>query len=77
MPKEKGKIEFVEKMKRENPRAYDFLGRSATGLLLSLENDLVKELADWFVRAIKVCGIQKTKDILESLLSEIDKEDKE
>ena len=27
------KIEFVEKMKRENPRAFEFLARGATDLL--------------------------------------------
>ena len=32
----KSKIEFVKKMKRENPRAFEFLGRSATNLLQDL-----------------------------------------
>jgi len=60
------KREFVEKMKRENPRAFEFLGRGATNLLLDLENDLVKEFNDWFERAIKVMRIEKVKALLRS-----------
>ena len=60
------KREFIEKMKRENPRAFEFLGRGATNLLLDLENDLVKEFNDWFERAIKVIRIEKVKALLRS-----------
>ena len=35
----KAKIEFVEKMKRENPRAFEFLGRGATDLLEKIKLD--------------------------------------
>ena len=62
----KAKFEFVEKMKQENPRAFGFLTRGATNLLLDLENDLVKEFNDWVERAIKVMGIEKTRALLRS-----------
>jgi len=35
----KKKIEFVERMKRENPRAFEFLARGATDLLNKIEQD--------------------------------------
>ena len=60
----KDKIEFVEKMKQENPRAFDFLSGSATSLLKNLENDLIQDFDEWFKRAKNVMGIEKVKSFL-------------
>ena len=60
----KDKIEFVEKMKQENPRAFDFLSGSATCLLNNLENDLIQDFDEWFKRAKNVMGIEKVKSFL-------------
>jgi len=35
----KSKIEFVEKMKRENPEAFRFLARASANLLRDIERD--------------------------------------
>ena len=37
------KIKFVEKMKRDNPRAFNFLARGAADLLKKIEEDKEKE----------------------------------
>ena len=39
----KSKIEFVEKMKRENPRAFEFLARGAIDLLDKIKQDEEEE----------------------------------
>jgi len=63
------KIEFVEKMKRENPRAFAFLGQGATNLLASLERELEVEFFDWFNRAIKIMNPQKIMNLLKEKIS--------
>lgn len=40
------KIAFVRKMKRENPRAFAFLSRSATDLLQKIAEDEEREKTD-------------------------------
>lgn len=37
------KVEFVEKMRRENPRAFNFLARGAVDLLNKIEQDKKEE----------------------------------
>jgi len=39
----KSKREFVEKMKRDNPRAFEFLARGAKDLLQKIEQDQEEE----------------------------------
>ena len=65
------KIEFVEKMKHENPRAFEFLGRGATNLLLSLERDLQVDLSELVNRAIKIIGLEKMKTMLQLKIAEL------
>ena len=63
------KREFVEKMKRDNPGAFAFLGRASTNLLADIENDMIEEFYDWYKRAIKVFGsFEKVKTIIMKLL---------
>lgn len=65
----KSKVEFVEKMKRENPRAFEFLGRASTNLIADIENDMIEEFYNWYKRAIKVFGsFEKVKTIIMKLL---------
>jgi len=63
------KREFVEKMKEENPRAFEFLGKASTNLLADIENDMIEEFYNWYKRAIKVFGsFEKVKTLIMKLL---------
>ena len=60
----KEKHEFVKKMKEENPRAFEFLAGASINLLANLESDIRNELSEWAEKSVKVCGLQKTRDML-------------
>jgi len=69
MSKEK---EFVEKMKRENPRAFYFLAGGASNLLAQIKDDLLEEIIDWQDKAIRVFGKEQTKIILNRMIKELE-----
>jgi hypothetical protein len=71
----KSKVEFVEKMKRENPKAFEFLGRGASNLLANLEEDLKQELFDWFGRALTIIAPQNIRIMLQTLLQQMECEE--
>jgi len=74
MSEEKSKLEFVEKMKQENPRAFNFLASGASNLLASIKDDLLEEIIDWQDKAIRVFGKEQTKIILNRMIKELEEE---